>query len=331
MPRRWPTTSTATTSARSASEAQTTVTTEEHGGAPEGIVGFGAGGAPEPRALRSVGTFNINSIRARLDLLADWLDAADVDVALLTEIRCLADDFPVDELHERGYDIALAYDHESLPKGRNGVAIASRVGLRAPRRPLDDSAHWGKLDSRWPSHEGRLLLAEVGPDAAPVTVGSLYVPNGRELDHWHYAYKLAWLDALRSVVAAHVNDRAGPLVLGGDFNVAPADCDVYAPKRWRGRTHVSPEERARIAALEEAGTVDLWRAQHPDPPEPDVAGFTWWNYRVGSYAKGQGLRIDLLLASADLAARAEAVEVHHEYRCAPKPSDHAPVVARFRT
>jgi exodeoxyribonuclease-3 len=170
-----------------------------------------------------------------------------------------------------------------------------------------------------------LLLADVGPVDAPVTVGSLYVPNGRELDHWHFGYKLAWLDALRRVVET----GSGPLLLGGDFNVAPADCDVYAPKRWRGRTHVSPEERERIVALEEAGMADLWRATHLDPSEPDIAGFTWWNYRVGSYEKGHGLRIDLLLASADLAARCDAVEVHHEYRCAPKPSDHAPIVARF--
>jgi exodeoxyribonuclease-3 len=276
--------------------------------------------------LRSVGAFNINSIRARLDLLADWLDAVDVDVVLLSEIRCLADDFPYAPLHERGYEVALAVDHESLPKGRNGVAIASRVGLRNGRRPLDDPAHWGKLDSRWPSHEGRLLLADVGPEDTPVTVGSLYVPNGRELDHWHYQYKLAWLDALCRVVEG----QEGALVLGGDFNVAPADCDVYAPKRWRGRTHVSPDERAGIVAIEEAGAVDLWRMLHPDPPEPDVAGFTWWNYRVGSKEKGHGLRIDLLLASPDMVERCEAVEVHHEYRCAPKPSDHAPVVARFR-
>ncbi len=309
----------------------TTATDEdEH----DGTVVFRSADTAEPRvarAPRAIGAFNINSIRARLDLLADWLDAADVDVALLSEIRCLADDFPVEQLHERGYDVVLACDHESLPKGRNGVAIASRVGLRSPRRPLDDAEHWGKLDSRWPSHEGRLLLADVGPEDAPVTVGSLYVPNGRELDHWHYGYKVAWLDALRRVVEQHARVQAGSLVLGGDFNVAPADCDVYAPKRWRGRTHVSPEERACIAALAEAGMVDLWRASHPDPPEPDVAGFTWWNYRVDSYEKGQGLRIDLLLASADLAARTEAVEVHHEYRQAPKPSDHAPIVARFRT
>ncbi|MFN8025768.1 MAG: exodeoxyribonuclease III [Acidimicrobiia bacterium] len=277
--------------------------------------------------VRSIGAYNINSIRARLDLLGDWLDAADVDVVLLSEIRCLADDFPSDALHERGYEYLLACDHESLPKGRNGVAIVSRVGLRNPRRPLDGAAHWGKLDSRWPADEGRLLLADVGPEDAPVTVGSLYVPNGRELDHWHFGYKLAWLDALRRVVETH----DGPLVLGGDFNVAPADCDVYAPKRWVGRTHVTPEERSRVAALGEAGLVDLWRATHPDPPQPDALGFTWWNYRVGSYDKGQGLRIDLLLASADLAARVDAVEVHHEYRTAPKPSDHAPVVARFRS
>lgn len=281
--------------------------------------------------LRAIGAFNINSIRARLDLLGDWLDVADVDVALLSEIRCVADDFPFESLHERGYEVALACDHESLPKGRNGVAIASRIGLRDARRPLDGDAHWGKLDSRWPADEGRLLLADVGPVGAPVTVGSLYVPNGREVDHWHFAYKLAWLDALRRVVEGHAADGTGALLLGGDFNVAPADCDVYAPKRWVGRTHVTPEERARIAALADAGVVDLWRATHPDPPEPDAAGFTWWNYRVDSYAKGQGLRIDLLLASRDLAARVDAVEVHHEYRLAPKPSDHAPVVARFRS
>jgi exodeoxyribonuclease-3 len=282
--------------------------------------------AVEPRAARSVGAFNINSIRARLDLLGDWLDAVDVDVVLLSETRCSADEFPADALTARGYAVALACDHESLPRGRNGVAVASRVGLRSPGRPLDDEGRWARQESLWPSHEGRLLLAEVGPPDEPVTVGSLYVPNGREVDHWHYRYKLAWLDALRAVVVAH----EGALVLGGDFNVAPADADVWAPKAWRGRTHVSPPERERIAALVDAGAVDLWRALHPDPDEPDVAGFTWWNYRVGSYERDHGLRIDLLLASPDLVARTDAVEVHREFRCAPKPSDHAPVVARFR-
>ncbi len=293
-----------------------------------GVTVFACDPPVVPRAVRSVGAFNVNSIRTRVGLLADWLAAADVDVALLGETRCEPSELPLEVFAERGYDVAVAGDVEGLPRGRNGVAIASRVGLRAPRRPLDDDRYWPRPESTWPTGEGRLLLADVGPVDDPLTVGALYVPNGRELDHWHYRYKLAWLDAVREVVAAHT----GPLLLGGDWNVAPADADVWAPKQWRGRTHVSAAERERIAALADAGAVDLWRALHADhPPEaPDVAGFTWWNYRVGSYEHGHGLRIDLLLGSPDVVARTDAVEVHHEFRCAPRPSDHAPVVARLR-
>jgi exodeoxyribonuclease-3 len=293
-----------------------------------GVTQFSCAGAGSPRPVGSVGAFNVNSIRTRGALIAEWLDAIDLDVVLLSETRCEPADFPAHLFAERGYEVAVAADGAGLPKGRNGVAVASRVGLRAVRRPLDGSAAWHRVESTWPADEGRLLLADVGPADDPLTVGALYVPNGRELDHWHYRYKLAWLDALRGVVAAH----EGPLLLGGDWNVAPSDADVWAPKAWRGRTHVSPAERERIAALAEVGAVDLWRSFHPEPTdgEADIAGFTWWNYRPGSFAKGHGLRIDLLLGSAEVVARTDAVEVHHELRSGPRPSDHAPVVVRLR-
>ena len=292
-----------------------------------GVTLFTGEAGIEPRPVRSVGAFNVNSIRTRVALLGEWLAAADVDVVLLSETRCEPGELPVEVFTERGYEVAVAGDVEGLPRGRNGVAVASRAGLRAPRRPLDDDGVWPRPESVWPMGEGRLLLAEVGPADAPLTVGALYVPNGRELDHWHYRYKLAWLDALRTVVAAH----EGALLLGGDWNVAPADADVWSPKAWRGRTHVSPAERERIGALADAGVVDLWRALHPDLADgaADVSGFTWWNYRVGSFERGHGLRIDLLLGSPDVVARTTAVEVHHEFRCVPRPSDHAPVVARL--
>jgi exodeoxyribonuclease-3 len=294
-----------------------------------GVAHFACGAEGAPRPPRSVGAFNVNSVRTRGALLTGWLDAVDLDVVLLSETRCAPADFPAELFTDRGYDVAVAPDADGLPLGRNGVAIASRVGLRAVRRPLDGPAAWGRVESIWPADEGRLLLADVGPADDPLTVGALYVPNGRELDHWHYRYKLAWLEALCGVVAAH----AGPVLLGGDWNVAPADADVWAPKAWRGRTHVSPAERTRIAALADAGAIDLWRALHPEPAdgEADVAGFTWWNYRPGSFAKGHGLRIDLLLASPDVVARTDAVEVHHELRSAPRPSDHAPLVVRLRS
>jgi exodeoxyribonuclease-3 len=145
----------------------------------------------------------------------------------------------------------------------------------------------------------------------------VYVPNGRAIGHPEYEKKLAFLDAAR--------ERIGTLdVLAGDFNVCPADIDVYDPVAFAGETHVTPPERERFAALLEAGTVDAFRALHPDEP-----GFTWWDYRAGHFGRGLGMRIDLMLLSPDLAGRLTDIRVARAYRKGPGPSDHAPLVATF--
>jgi exodeoxyribonuclease-3 len=161
------------------------------------------------------------------------------------------------------------------------------------------------------------------PHRRPPGVRDPCRPGRSGRDHPHYLYKLAWLDALAAQTerwAAH-----GPLLVGGDFNVAPLDLDCWNPRGFRGRTHVSPPERERIAALTTAGggpLVDLWRTCHGD----EAVGFTWWNYHPLGFRQGQGLRIDLLLASEDLAARGRC-EVDLDERAAEGPSDHAPLVA----
>jgi exodeoxyribonuclease-3 len=155
---------------------------------------------------------------------------------------------------------------------------------------------------------------------AGVRVWSVYVPNGRELGDPHYLYKLVWLERLRAEL-----DRAGAAerrsIVAGDFNVAPADLDIYDPKRWRRRTHASPAEREGIAHLLELGLIDLAREHHPETHE-----FTWWNYRPGQFEKDAGLRIDLALCSPAVAAEATGVWVDRAARAHERPSDHAPLV-----
>ena len=225
---------------------------------------------------------------------------------LLQETKCtdaVFDEF-ADDYRDLGYDVAHhGRDHW------NGVAILSRVGL-------------GHVDvgfpavSRPPFDEARVLSATCGG----VRVHSIYAPNGRALDDPHYLFKLTWLERLRTVV-----DPTMPSILAGDFNVTPADADVYDPSRWRRRTHASPPERAAIEALLDLGLVDVTR-QHL--PGQDV--YTWWSYRPGQFERNRGLRIDLALWTADVAHQVGRVHIDVDERgdssLDQKPSDHAPVV-----
>jgi exodeoxyribonuclease-3 len=166
--------------------------------------------------------------------------------------------------------------------------------------------------------EARLIGARCGG----VQFYSCYVPNGRALDDPHYAYKLDWLGKLASLLGRR--DRTRHVVVGGDFNVAPSDLDVWDPAALVGMTHVSEPERAALRAIEATGMVDLTRRLHPDEQF-----FSWWDYRNGAFHRGWGLRIDLLYVDEDLAARTSASYVDRDARKGPKPSDHAPVVAQF--
>ncbi|MFQ5557972.1 MAG: exodeoxyribonuclease III [Acidimicrobiales bacterium] len=249
-------------------------------------------------------TWNVNSIRARLALLTAWLEQHRPDVICLQETKCSDADLPLEALGDLGYRTA----HHGIDHW-NGVAICSRVGLGEVERGFSGV-------QRAPFDEPRSISAVCGG----LRVWSVYVPNGRELWDPHYAFKLVWLERLRHELAT--GGRADlPTVVAGDFNVAPADIDIYMPSRWRRRTHASPPERAAIVALLDLGLHDITRELHPEP-----GVYTWWNYRTDGFAKDQGLRIDLALVDDRVAAATTGVWIDREVRAAPRPSDHAPLV-----
>ena len=252
-------------------------------------------------------TWNVNSVRSRLPRLLPWLDGRSPDVVCLQETKLPADAFDelvTPALVERGY--AVAHHGE----GRwNGVAIASRVGL--------DDVVAGLLDEPL-NPGGNPLRAEaraVSATCAGLRVSSVYVPNGRAPDDPHYRYKLSWLAALRATVAAGDPARA---VVCGDLNVAPSDEDVYDPAAFVTSTHVTPPERDALSAL---GLHDVVRERWPGKRI-----FTYWDYRAGMFHQDLGMRIDLVLAGADVARRTRAAWVDRQARKGSAPSDHAPVI-----
>jgi exodeoxyribonuclease III len=251
-----------------------------------------------------IATWNVNSVKQRLPRLLPWLDERRPDVVCLQETK-LADDalFALlgDELAERGYEVAAHGE-----PGWNGVAIFSRVGLEDVAPGLDG-------DPGFPHREARALAATCDG----VRVYSVYVPNGREPGSEHYQYKLTWLAALREAVAA------GPeaTVVCGDINIAPTDEDVFDPEAYAGQTHVTAPERAALAELQELGLRDVVRDRWPRQRV-----FTYWDYRAGMFHRDLGMRIDLVLAAAPVAARVRAAWVDRLARKGKGPSDHAPVI-----
>jgi exodeoxyribonuclease-3 len=254
-----------------------------------------------------IATWNVNSVLARLPRLVDWLKEAGPDVVCLQETKVGAGAFPAAAVEPLGYAVA---EHG---EGRwNGVAILSRLGLEDVARGLPGDP--GFPDEHTP--ESRTLAATCGP----VRVRSVYVPNGRAPDDPHYAYKLRWLAALRAAVGADAAaDR--PFAVMGDFNVAPADDDVWDPAAFAGATHVTPAERAALADLRQAGLTDVVPriAKGPHP-------YTYWDYRAGAFHKGMGMRIDLVYANAALSGAVSDAWVDREARKGKGPSDHAPVI-----
>jgi len=239
--------------------------------------------------------------------LLEWLRDTAPDAACLQETKNTAAAFPHDEVGELGYEVAVHGD------GRwNGVAILSKVGL-------DDVARGLVAEPGYPDPEARAVAATCGG----VRLWSVYVPNGREPGHDHYAYKLAWLAALRDTVAADVVTHAHLAVLG-DFNVAPTDDDVWDPAAFTTSTHVTPPERAALEALRATGLVDVV----PRPLKYDKP-FTYWDYRAGMFHKNLGMRIDLVYATSAIAGAVRDAYVDRNARKGTGPSDHAPVVVDF--
>jgi exodeoxyribonuclease-3 len=248
-------------------------------------------------------TWNVNSVKARLPRLMEWLDTTKPDVVCLQETKVPAGGFPSAEVGDLGYETA-AYG-----QGRwNGVALLSRVGLAEVRDGFPG-------EPGYPDPEARAISARCGD----IRFMSVYVPNGRTPEDPHYRYKLSWLSALRAALADDL--AAGPLVVAGDFNVAPTDDDVWDPAVFVGSTHVTPPERSALAAIRELGLRDIvgrpLKGNHP---------FTYWDYRAGNFHQDKGMRIDLVLASAGVAERVQDAVVDREARKGKGPSDHAPIV-----
>ena len=252
-----------------------------------------------------IATWNVNSVVARLPRLVEWLEQTTPDAVCLQETKIPDDGFPRAEVEALGYEVATHGD------GRwNGVALLSRVGLADVTRGLRDQPGF-------PDPECRAIGATCGP----LRLWSVYVPNGREPGHDHYAYKLEWLTALRATVETELSAGPTPYAVCGDYNVAPADDDVWDIGAFAGSTHVTGPERTALAALRDLGLVDVV----PRPMKYDHP-FTYWDYRAGMFHKNMGMRIDLVYATPELAGAVTDAYVDRDARKGKGPSDHAPVV-----
>ncbi len=251
-------------------------------------------------------SWNVNGIRARLDAVLTYLSEREPDVVCLQETKCEDKLFPRVPFMELGYTVQV---HGS--KGYAGVATLSK----APPTEVVAGFREGERDQHC-----RILNVEI----EGLRLYNLYVPNGTALGTDAFAYKLAWLRRLRAELDRHCSP-ARPLILCGDFNVAPDARDVYDPKAFEGRTHFSPEEHAALGELVAFGLRDCFRA-HDDRP----GQYSWWDYRGGDFEKDRGMRIDHVYATPPVAARSESVIHDKGPRTWESPSDHAPVVARFR-
>lgn len=256
-----------------------------------------------------IATWNVNSIRSRIDRLEAWLGRSDVDVLAIQETKTRVDQFPLARLQALGYEVA----HHGFNQW-NGVAILSRVGLTEVTEGFPGMPSWGQP----PVAEARALGATCGG----IRLWSIYAPNGRHIADPHMDYKIAWLSALRDEAARWLAaDPQAQVALMGDWNIAPLDEDVWSMAFYLDKSHVSPRERAAFGAIVEAGYADVVR---PHAPGPGV--YTYWDYQQLRFPKKQGMRIDFVLASPGLAARVQGAAIDRQERKGTGASDHAPVV-----
>jgi len=255
-----------------------------------------------------IATWNVNSIRSRIDRVEAFLQRNDVDVLALQETKAREDQLPVMGLQSLGYEVAAAGTNQW-----NGVALVSRVGIEDVQVGFDGMPGFGDPADA----EARAIGARVGGPHG-IRIWSLYVPNGRKVDDPHYLYKLEWLARLRESARGWLGEDAA---LVGDWNIAPLDEDVFDMAQFANSTHVTPRERAAFAAFLEDGYVDVVR---PHAPGPDV--YTYWDYFRQRFERNRGLRIDFILGSPSLAARVTRAVIDTDERAGTGASDHAPVI-----
>lgn len=259
-----------------------------------------------------IATWNVNSIRTRKHRVVDFLQRADIDVLAMQEIKCKPEQFPYEEFEQAGYEV-IAHGVNQW----NGVAFASRLPIDDVEEGFAGMPGFGKpaADGSLPL-EARALAATI----EGVRLYSLYVPNGREIEHPHYEYKLAWLAALRE----HLRDRrrshfGEPLAIMGDFNIAPLDTDVWDIDFFAGRTHVTAPERAAFNAFLDDGFIDAARSR-------DIPGYTYWDYQQLRFPKNEGMRIDFILGTPEFDELVLGTSIERDERRGEGPSDHVPVV-----
>ena len=289
-------------------------------------------------------TWNVNSVRTRTERVIRFLERQDIDVLAIQETKCRPEQFPYLPFEAAGYEVAV----HGLDQW-NGVAIASRVGLSDVVTSFPGQPTWVAGQGKEPVVEARALgatvggalgttgttgVARIGGDSRtardatatgvprPVRLWSLYVPNGRELTHPHYAYKLEWLARLRDAVGSWLEaDPDLPLALVGDWNVAPRDEDVWDVSAFAGATHVSAPEREAFAAFESVGMSEVTR--------PHVTNYTFWDYQRLRFPRNEGMRIDFAYASPALAARVVGAAIDRDERKGKGASDHVPVIVEL--
>jgi len=255
-----------------------------------------------------VASWNVNSLKVRLPHLLDWLARQAPEIVCLQEIKLEDAKFPVKEIEAAGYHCVW-----SGQKTYNGVAILSRAILADVAAGIPE----------FPDEQKRIIAATAGNGADAVRVVCAYVPNGQAVDSEKYEYKLKWLAAFRRWLEEELRQNPRLAVLG-DYNIAPADDDVYDPSAWEGQVLCSPKEREAFQKLLALGLKDSFRL-FTQPAK----SFTWWDYRMNGFKRNLGLRIDHILLSSELALQCRACAIDREPRRLQRPSDHAPVMAEF--
>jgi exodeoxyribonuclease-3 len=251
-------------------------------------------------------TWNVNSIRTRVDRVVAFLERSGTDVLAMQETKCKDEQFPDLAFEAAGYEVV----HHGVSQW-NGVAVASRVGFSDVEVGFPGMPTWGDPAAA----EARAL----GVTCDGVRVWSLYVPNGRAVGDPHYAYKLEWMAALRDAAGTWLEDDPGAeIALVGDWNIAPHDEDVWDMSLFQGATHVSEPERAAFRALEDVGFTEVTR--------PHVQQYTYWDYQQLRFPRNEGMRIDFVQASPELAAHVVGAHIEREERKGKGPSDHVPVI-----
>ena len=253
----------------------------------------------------TVATWNVNSVRAREERLLAWLEKTKPDVLCLQELKVTEEDFPSEILREAGYHSAVLGQPTF-----NGVAILSRTQPTDVTLGFDDGVN---------DREARIITAVV----RDYLIASIYVPNGKTVGSDKWEYKLAWLERLARFTADRLSQEV-KLLLCGDFNVAPDDRDVAKPEKWKETVLCHPDGRAALARVTDTGLIDTTRMHHEGP-----GPFSWWDYRMLAFPKGDGLRIDHIFASEAAARLCISASIDRDERKGEKPSDHVPVVAVF--